>query len=311
MFRLSLSYPKGQWNMRSFQHVGIAIQWDRLQNTVHLSQTALIDRVVTQFGQKDSHPTATPIDPGLKLRRPDKTSISSSDKLELERLPYRSLVGSLIYISVGTRPDITYAVQQLSQYLDSYSFIHWNAAVRIVRYLKGTRDLRLTLGGNNKIKLSGYTDSDWANCLDTHRSIGGYCYSLGSGLISWNAKKQKTVAASSCEAEYVAASESTKEAIWIRSLLDGIGFKQIEPTTINCDNNSAINLSEDPSLHSRVKHIDIKYHFIRERVQSNEINVSYINTKDNIADAFTKALAAPTFERLRGFMGLKRVPAQP
>ena len=104
---------------------------------------------------------------------------------------------------------------------------------------------------------------------------------------------------------------SQQEAIWIRSLLDGIGFKQIEPTTINCDNNSAINLSEDPSLHPHVKHIDIKYHFIRERVQLNEINVSYINTKDNIADAFTKALAAPTFERLRGFMGLKQVPAQP
>ena len=106
-----------------------------------------------------------------------------------------------------------YAVQQLSQYLDSYSFIHWNAAVRVVRYLKGTWDLCLTLGGNNKIKLSGYTDSDWANCLDTCRSIGGYCYSLGSGLISWNAKKQKTVAASSCKAEYVAASESTKEVL--------------------------------------------------------------------------------------------------
>ena len=153
----------------------------------------------------------------------------------------------------------------------------------------------------------GYTDSDWANCLDMRRSIGGYCYSLGSGLISWNAKKQKTVAASSCEAEYVAASESTKEAIWIRSLLEGINFKQVEPTTINCDNNSAINLSEDPSLHSRVKHIDIRYHFIRERVQSNEINVSYINTNDNIADVFTKALPAPTFQRLRGFMGLKPI----
>ena len=123
------------------------------------------------------------------------------------------------------------------------------------------RNLHLTLGGNNKIKLLGYTNSDWANCLDMHRSVGGYCYSLGSGLILWNAKKQKTVVACSCEAEYIAASESTKEAIWIHSLNE-IDFKQNEPMTINCDNNLAINLSEDPSLHSWVKHIDIKYHFI-------------------------------------------------
>ena len=141
----------------------------------------------------------------------------------------------------------------------------------------------------------GYSDLNWANCLDMHRSISGYCYSLGSGLISWNAKKQKTMATSSCKAEYVAALELTKEAIWIHSLLEGINFKQVEPTTINCDNNSAINLSEDSSLHSCIKHINIRYHFIQEWVQSNKKNVSYINTNDNIADVFTKALPAPAF----------------
>ena len=130
-----------------------------------------------------------------------------------------------------------YPTQQLSQFLDSYTFVHWNATIWVIRYLKGTRTLCLTLGGNNKIRLAGYTDSDWANCLDTWRSIGSYCNSLGSGLVSWNTKKQKTVAASSCEAEYVAAFKSAKEIVWLHSLLLRINFPQSEATTINCDNN--------------------------------------------------------------------------
>ena len=285
--------------------VGIGITRDREKRTVSLSQTALIDKIIRQFGQQDSYPINSPMDPGLKLRRPDKKGISSEDRYRLDKLPYRSLVGCLIYLSIGTRPDISYAVQQLSQFLDSYTYAHWNAALRVVRYLKGTRDLRLTLGGGGAIELVGFTDSDWANCLDTRRSIGGYGFTLGSGLISWNARKQKTVATSSCEAEYTAAFEAAKESIWLRNLLANISFKQASSTLILCDNNAAINLSEDPSLHQRVKHIDIKYHFLRERVNMGEITLKYINTNDNIADIFTKALEHRRFTRLRNLLGLK------
>lgn len=284
--------------------VGIAVSRDRDARTISLSQTALIDKIISQFGQHDAFPVNTPMDPGLKLRRPDRTKFSSQDIRQLEKLPYRSLVGCLIYLSVATRPDITYAVQQLSQFLDSFSFVHWNAAIRVVRYLKGTRNLKLTLGGRNAISLLGFTDSDWANCLDTRRSIGGYGFSLGSGLISWTAKKQKTVASSSCEAEYTAAFEAAKEAIWLRTLLSSIDFDQGRASTILCDNNAAINLSEDPSLHQRVKHVDIKYHFLRERVQSSDLRLSYINTHDNLADIFTKALDHTKFKRLRGLLGM-------
>ncbi len=138
----------------------------------------------------------------------------------------------------------------------------------VVRYLKGTRDLKLVLRGTNEIKLTGFTDLDWANCLDTRRSVGGYAFSLRSGIISWSCQKQKTVASSSCEAEYTAAYESCKEAIWLCALLKGIDLPPPDPTTILCNNNAAINLSEDPSLHQRVKHVDIKYHFLCEQVQS-------------------------------------------
>ena len=135
-------------------------------------------------------------------------------------------------------------------------------------------------------------------------SVGGHAYTLGSGVVSWQARKQKTVAASSCEAEYTAAFEASKEGIWLRTLLNSIDHAPTAPTTICCDNNAAINLSEDPALHDRVKHIDIKHHFLRERVQSNEISLSYINTNDNVADIFTKALDTKKFGRFRQFLGL-------
>ena len=137
------------------------------------------------------------------------------------------------------------------------------------------------------------------------RSVGGYGFTLGSGLISWNARKQKMVATSSCEAEYTAAFEAAKEFIWLRSLLTSIGFHQNSPSTILCDNNAAINLSEDLSLHQRVKHIDIKYHFLREHVNMGEITLKYINTNDNLTDIFTKAIEHRHFSRLRNLLGLK------
>lgn len=286
------------------QIVGIAIEWDRPNKAVYLSQAPVIDRLIMQFGQKSANPLSLPMEPGLKLRRTDYSKLTQKERDDIARIPYRRLVGGLIWPAISSRPDIQYAVQQLSQYFDSYSLMHWNAAIRVVRYLKGTRDLRLRLGGMSPISLAGFTDSDWANCLDTRRSVGGYAWSLGSGVISWASQKQKTVAASSCEAEYMAAFEAVQEYVWLRTLLREIGYGTNEATTIMCDNNVAINLSEDLMLHSRVKHVDIKYHFLRERVASEEIVMRYINTKDNIADLFTKPLSLPRFSRLCRILGL-------
>lgn len=293
--------------------VGIAVEWDRKNSLVRLSQTSLIDKIILQFGQKAATPLSLPMDPGLKLRRVDRSTLSHDEINTLQKTPYRSLVGCLLYLAISTRPDIAYAVGQLTQFVENYTGIHWAAAIRLVRYLKGTRDLKLTLGGkfeNGPVDLVGFTDSDWANCIDTRRSVGGYAWSLGSGVVSWAARKQKTVAASSCEAEYMAAFESAQECIWLRALFMLIGHREVtmEPTPILCDNNAAINLSEDPTLHARVKHVDIKYHFLRERVQSKEICVRYINTKYNVADLFTKALATPIFTWLQTLLGLLPAP---
>ena len=285
--------------------VGIAVTWDRPNKMVMLSQTALIDKIIAQFGQRNASPSSLPMDPGLKLQRANYKNMSKAELEEIKKLPYRLLVGCLLYLSIGTHPNITYSVQQLSQYLDCYSYAHWNAAICVVCYLSGTQNLKLHLGSQNPTSLVGFTDLDWANCLNTRRSVGGHTYSLGSGAISWQARKKKTVATSSCKAEYTTAFKASKECIWLQTLLDSINHTPTTPTTICCDYNAAINLSEDPTLHDRVKHIDIKHHFLREHVQSNEISLSYINTNDNVADIFTKALDTNKFIRLHRFLGLK------
>jgi len=230
------------------------------------------------------------MDPGLKLQCTNYKNMSKNEIDEIKKLLYRSLVGCLLYLSIGTCPDIMYSIQQLLQYLDCYSYTHWNTAICIVLYLSGTWQLKLHLGRTNQSSLLGFTDSDWVNCLDTRRSVGGHTYTLGSGVVSWQARKQKTVAASSCEVEYTVAFKASKEGIWLCTLLNSINYPTTVPTTICCDNNAAINISEDPALHNHVKHIDIKHHFLHECVQSNKVSLSYINTNNNITNIFTKAL---------------------
>ena len=129
-----------------------------------------------------------------------------------------------MYVAIGSRPDIAYAVGRLASFLDCYHPEHWGAAIRVLRYLKGTRTLMLKLGGLNSHQLIGYSDSDYANCPDTSRSIGGYCFSLGSGMVSWSSRKQRTVADSSCYTEYIALHEAAHEAIFLRELLGGVGL---------------------------------------------------------------------------------------
>jgi Reverse transcriptase (RNA-dependent DNA polymerase) len=284
--------------------IGIAIECDRKTRTVALSQKALIDHIISQFGLSDAYPVSTPMDPGVKLSRVSPGPVSEEAAKRLALVPYRALVGSLLYVSMGTHPDISFAVQQLSQFLDCYNLTHWEAAKRVVHYLKGTRNLKLHLGGPKVAELVGYTDSSFANCVDTRKSVSGYCFTLGSGVISWAARKQKTVSTSSCESEYVAASDASKETVWLRALLLGLCHPQRTPTPLRCDNNGAIVLTGDPSFHSRVKHIDVKYHYIRELVENGTLDVRYVNTKLNVADVFTKALAPKPFAYMRRLMGL-------
>jgi hypothetical protein len=181
---------KSQWDISDLRPVkymlGIAISRDLGAKVITLSQTALIDRIVDQFKQTNAQTANTPMVTRLQLTAPDKTLPIPREVTDwIERTPYHSLIGSLMYIAVGTQPDISYAVGKLSSFLDCYRSEHWEAAIHIVRYLKGTRTLGLRLGGTNKIRLIGYLDSDYANCIETSWSIARYCFTLGSGMISW------------------------------------------------------------------------------------------------------------------------------
>jgi transposase InsO family protein len=278
--------------------VGIHVERDLKNKTISLSQTALIDSILEEFRLTEAHPVKLPMDPGLRLKRPAESSADTKSNM-----PYNSIIGKMMYVACATRPDLAGPLRDLSQYLANYDASHWEAAKRAVRYLKGTRDWKLVLGGTNPIKLSGYTDASYGSCPGAH-SVSGYAFSLGSGAISWAARTQKSVAMSTCEAEYVAASEASKEIMWLRQLLEAIGFPQNEPTTLFADNNGAICLSEDPYFHARVKHIHVRHHYIREKVSEKHVKLQYVHTSNNVADIFTKALTLQPFAKHRSLLGV-------
>jgi len=262
--------------------------------------------VIERFGQTDAHPCDTPMVAGLQLRRPDPSTPPSSEvSAWVDRTPFRTLVGSLNYIAVATRPDIAFAVGRLAAFLDCYRPEHWSAGIRVLRYLKGTRSLCLTLGGTSSIRLIGYSDSDYANCVDTSRSIGGYCFSLSSGAISWSSKKQRVVADSSCYAEYIALHEASHETTFLRQLLVGLGFLPDRPTPLHCDNDAASRLAEDQTGHPSVKHIQVKFHSVRQLVEEESLKVTRVRSADNTADILTKPLGRSDFQRLRQYLGIR------
>jgi len=217
-----------------------------------------------------------------------------------------------MYDMIGTRPDIAYAVSQVSQFSAQPNTTHDAAVQRILRYLKGTKDLGITYGGKDaNLTLNAYTDADLAGSED-RRSTSGYVFMLAGGIVSWSAKRQSTVALSTTEAEYMALTQATKEHVWMRTLLRELGrLSNLESSkTVHIDNNSAIDLAHNPEYHARTKHIDVQYHFVREQVEQKNINLTYCPTDIMIADIMTKSLAKGTHEKLRGMMGMMTTTEQ-
>ena len=223
----------------------------------------------------------------------------------MEAVPYRSAVGSLIYAMMGTRPDIAASVGIVSKYLAKPGHLHWQATKRIMRYLKGSAALGITLGGTSDDvgTLFGFSDSDYAGCLDSRRSTTGFLFMFG-GPITWQSKRQPSVAASTAEAEYMALAQAAKEAIWLRALARALGFPQNAPTLIFEDNQGAIKLAKNPVLHARTKHIDVRHHFIREAIGCHQVAVTYLETLKMAADILTKPIARDQFQVLRKLCGV-------
>ncbi|GAB1867410.1 Reverse transcriptase Ty1/copia-type domain-containing protein [Camponotus japonicus] len=264
----------------------LGIEFSHEESGIKMNQKGYINDILKRFGMVDSRPVSTPIDLGLKLKRIE------TQTAEERNLPYRKLIGSLMYLAICTRPDIAYAVSYLSQYNSCFNKTHWVAAKRILRYLKGTSDLGLHFRKDSN-SLKGYCDADWGNCLEDRRSYTGYVFVLAGSPIAWESRKQRTVALSSTEAEYMAMTEATKEAICTRKFLIELNFDTLADVTVLSDNNGAQKLAENPMFHNRTKHIDIRHHFVREALENDLLKIQHVSTNDMAADILTKGLSRP------------------
>lgn len=283
--------------------LGIEITRNVDAGTVSLSQRAYIDQIVSRYGFDDLKPLAIPMDPHVQLSKDDCAS-TPDEIAAMRHKPYRAALGALMYASVATRPDITYAVSQLARYQENPGLKHWSALRRVYAYLKGTRDLALTLGGDAEQPLLGYSDADGMS-TEGRQAISGYAFLIG-GAISWSSKRQDIVAQSTSEAEYVALSHAAKEALWLRSFLHEVWRMPLDPTTILSDNQSAIALAKDDRYHARTKHIDIRFHFIRYHIEHGNLLVTYCPTDDMVADTLTKALPSMKAKHFASSLGLAK-----
>jgi hypothetical protein len=217
-------------------------------------------------------PMNTPMETKLKLL------VDTSSKL-IDATQYKQIVGSSMYLT-NTRPNICFTVNTLSQFLVEPRHVHLVAAIHVMRYLKGTLDCGLNYDGDHDFTLSGYTDSDWAGSVSDRKNTSGCCFSLGSTMISWQSRKQSSIALSTSEAEYIIACSTSCEAIWLQNLLTSLFDLEMEATTILCDNQICIKMIENPIFHDRSKHIEIHYHYICDMVQRGALKLQYVSTDE-------------------------------
>jgi hypothetical protein len=210
---------------------------------------------------------------------------------------YRSMIGSLLYLC-ASRPDIMLSVCMCARFQSDPKESHLTVVKRILRYLAYTPKFGLWYPRGSTFDLIGYSDADWAGCKINRKSTSGTCQFLGRSLVSWTSKKQNSVALSTAEAEYIAAGHCCAQLLWMRQTLRDYGYK-LTRVPLLCDNESAIKMADNPVEHSRTKRIAIRYHFLRDHQQKGDIEISYINTKDQLADIFTKPLDEQTFTKLR------------
>lgn len=242
---------------------------------------------------EDCKSVATPIDLNVKLDNSDCPSTESETET-MKEIPYRELIGSLMFAAIVSRPDIAFAVNQVSRFLHNPGVKHWIAAKRILRYLQGTKEQSIIYNCNNRV-LKVYCDADFANDESTRRSISGYVSVLANSPVTWSSRQQKCVARSITEAEYISASEAAQEIAWLRLLLKGLIEQSLTPTQLFIDNQSAMKLAKNTEFHKLTKHIDVRYHYIRECIENNMSELVYVMSKEQLADFLTKPLPKEKF----------------
>jgi hypothetical protein len=271
-------------------HFFLGVQATFSSNGLHLCQTKYISDLLHRTRMLGAKPSKSPCSSGAKLSKFDGEILPDPSE-------YRHVVGALQYCTL-TRPEIAFSVNQLCQHMHSPSSTHWTAAKRVLRYLKATPSHGLFYS-KGSLQLQAFCDSDWAGSLDDRRSTSGFCVFLGNCLISWSAKKQPVVSRSSTEAEYRSMAIATVELYWLRMLFKDLSIPLLHAPILWCDNVSALALASNPVYHARTKHIEVDYHFVREKVINGDILIKFISTLDQIADIFTKGLSTTRFTLLK------------
>ena len=265
--------------------VGIQISRDRVNGKIFLDQQKYIIEILDRFNMTDCNIASTPADLNQKLSL-EMCPKTKEELAEMEKIPYQQAVGSILYLAQSTRPDLVYAINNVSRFNNNFGKAHWVAVKRILRYLKGSMNLKLVFCKETYNNVIGFSDADWAGEIDQRRSCTGYVYVYQGGAISWNSKMQHTVALSSTEAEYMALSSATQEALWLKQLQAELEPSNvINPVLIYTDNRSALHLATNDAYHGRSKHIDVR-------------------TEEMVADSLTKAVTTNTNQFCIKGMGL-------
>lgn len=276
-------------------YLGIEVAQE--EDRITLKQTSYAKKLFAQFGMAECNSTKIPMEQKARLHK-------DGEGEPVDATEYRRMIGCLRYL-LHTRPDLAFSVGMASRFMERPTFMHYKAVKQILEYLKGTVNFGLAYGKDGlDEEISSYSDSDFAGDLTDRKSIGGMAFYVNKCLVSWNSHKQKTVALSSCEAEFMAASSIACQALWLRSLLGELTKQELMPVKLFVDNKSAIALMKNPVFHARSKHIDTKFPFIRECVEAGKIVVEFVRTEEQRADALTKALNGMKFALQRDLLGV-------
>ena len=291
------------------QYLGCEFIRDRTRRTGELRQSAYAQKVLKKFEMWNCNPVKTPLEAGYRLTKEDCPQVVDAD---LQR-KFRTLTGSIGFLVTMTRPDLAFAYNELSKFVQYPGEKHWECGMRVLQYLRGTYDRGIKWcdpGQAKRHTLQAYVDSDFAACKDTRRSQTGYLVTMNGGPISWRAKRQSAVTLSSAEAEFVAASQCGVEIIYTRALMKGFGYEQKRPTVLWEDNESCRLMALNPVNRERSRHIDTRQHFLRELVKEKVLKVVKVKGTENPSDALTKSVPSPTLEKHREYLMGTRVPFQ-
>lgn len=268
------------------QYMGLNINIDYELGVLTIDQNDYIQRILQKFDMVDCNPSATPMEPHLQLEDIDGA---------LSNEPYRALLGSLMYLMLGSRPDIGFAIGYLSRFQDKATEVHFKYLKRVLRYIKGTADFALVYRRSDSPTLIGYADADYANCKSTRRSTSGFLFKVYGCTVIWSSRRQPLVTLSTSESEFVAAASAAQECLWLHKMFNDLQLDWELPTVIFEDNFGCRRVAKLPET-KRSKHFDVRYHFLKELVEDGELTLEAIDTKNQVADGLTKALPRVTYE---------------